>query len=27
MPVFRFYGVIDALNYKIFKMPDFEEVE
>ena len=27
MPVFRYYGVTDALNDKTFKMPDFEEVE
>ena len=26
-PVFRYYGVTDALNNKTFKMPDFEEVE
>jgi len=26
-PVFRYYGVTDALNNKSFKMPDFEEVE
>jgi len=27
IPVFRFYGVTDALNEKTFKMPDFEEVK